>query len=370
MALLNILLTSCLAVAGQVPQSNGSIEGVVLNATSGQTPVGGAEVLLRLRVEGQFVPVARTTADEGGKFRFEELYVGRDWVYLPGADRHEIHYPGSRVELTPLSPHARIELEVCNSVATPNPLVIRKHEIDIRPESGAVRVTETILVDNPSKTCYVGGAVDEGSEPVTLQLSIPSDFERTTFYKEFFGRRFSLVDGKLVTSIPWTPGEREVKFTYLLANSERTFRWQRPVDLPCDDVRIVVHTERPDEVACSLERDSVRPDETVQPDEADDSRTVAVTYLSDGDRLPAGEVLQVELGRLPLSMMAYGRWAALAVLVVAIGATGVATIRRRRGGRRDTASASPSQSPASNGPTLQRHGRGSRRKRRRKTGSQ
>ena len=357
MTLLNIVLASCLALPGQVPQSNGSIEGVVLNATGGNTPAGGAEVMLRLRVEGQFLPVAQTTADENGKFRFKELYVGRDWIYLPGANRHEIHYPGKRVELTPASPNARIELEVCDSVATPNPLVIRKHEIEIRPESGAVRVTETILVDNPSKTCYVGKAVGEGAEPVTLRLSIPSDFERTTFHKEFFGRRFRLVDGKLVTSIPWTPGEREVKFTYWLANSEKTFQWQRPVDLPCDDVRIVVRAKDPDEVACSLDRDSV------EPDEAANARMMAVTFLSDGDKLPAGHVLQVELGRLPLSMMAYGRWAALAILVGAIGVAGVKTIRRRRGERRperrDTATVSPPH----------RHAPKGRRRKRRKTAS-
>jgi len=358
--LLSILLTSCLALPGQVPQSNGSIEGVVINATSGKTPAGGAEVMLRMRVDGQFVPVAQTTADENGKFRFKELYVGREWIYMPGANRHEIHYPGERIELTRANPNARIELEVCDSVSTPNPLVIRKHEIEIRPESGAVRVTETILVDNPSKTCFVGKAGHEGSEPVTLQLSIPSNFERTTFYKEFFGRRFSLVDGKLVTSIPWTPGKREVKFTYLLANSEKTFQWQRPVDLPCDDVRIVVHAERPDEVACSLERDSMQPDEAVE------NELVAVTFLSDGDRLPPGKVLEVQLGHLPLSMMAYGRWAALAILLGAIGATGIATVRRRRGERRDTATDSPSQASASNGPTSHPHAPMGRRKKRRK----
>ena len=184
-----------------------------MNASDGKMPVGRAEVVLRVKLHGQFVPVEKTNADAQGKFLFQHLPVGDDCQYRPGANQDGVHYPGPPIKLTSRLPHADVTLTVCSSVTHPNPLVIRQYEVIVRPEPGALNVTETILVDNPSSTCYVGRPDHEGAEPVTLQLAIPSDFERTTFHKEFFGRRFSLVDGRLVTGIPWTPGRRELKFT-------------------------------------------------------------------------------------------------------------------------------------------------------------
>ena len=37
-------------------------------------------------------------------------------------------------------------------------------------------------------------------------------------------------------------------------------------------------------------------------------------FASAGREFPAGQVLQVELGRLPLPWMAYGKWVAVAVM--------------------------------------------------------
>ena len=72
-------------------------------------------------------------------------------------------------------------------MASPNPLVLKKMDIAIRPETGLLRVTESLLLDNPSHTCYVGQATHDNTDLVTLQLSIPPDFERTTFDQEFLG---------------------------------------------------------------------------------------------------------------------------------------------------------------------------------------
>ena len=146
--------------------------------------------------------------------------MGDGVVYQAGATRHGIFYPGPRIRLTDLQPIARTELSVCDAVAGPNPLVLKKMDVTIRPETGLLKVTESLLLENPSHTCYVGEAAHDGADPVTLELSIPPDFERTTFDLEFFGRRFAVVNNKLVTSVPWPPGERELRYTYVLRNTQ------------------------------------------------------------------------------------------------------------------------------------------------------
>jgi len=242
------LLMTCIAAAGQAPQPHGSIGGVVLNATRGGTPVPQADVALRIRAGGQLALLRETKSDAEGRFFFPHLPVGRDFRYLPGATRDGVHYPGPAIVLTTQHSHAIVELTVNDAVAGPCPLIIRRQRVSLYPEPGLLRVEESLLIDNPSASCYVGVTTSDNAAPVTLRLGIPADFSTITFNDDFFGRRFSLVGGKLVTGIPWTPGSRELKFTYVLRNSQRSSAWERSLDLPCEDLRVEVHTETPDEI--------------------------------------------------------------------------------------------------------------------------
>ncbi len=432
----------------------GTLSGIVVNASHDSLPAGGIEIVLRAQVDGNFVPVAQTMADAQGRFRFENLLIGGDSLYLPGANsdgvhypgprvqltqqrpevavkleiydavsepdpleilRYEIvirpepgalhvtesmivenpstmsyvgraaheggepvtlrlaipsdfdrttfnkeffgrrfswikeklvtgvpwppgkrelkfsyvlandlpgansdgvHYPGPRVQLTQQRPEVAVKLEVYDAVSGPNPLEILRYEIVIRPEPGALHVTESMIVENPSTMSYVGLAAHEGGKPVTLRLAIPSDFDRTTFNKEFFGRRFSLIKEKLITCIPWPPGKRELKFSYVLANDSSHRIWRRPLDLPCRSIQLIVETDNPEEVSCSL-----------GPAHAtEDGRVI---FQSTETVLPSGQVIQLELGLLPVRWMSSGRWIALLALVMAISASSLVTLRRR-----------------------------------------
>jgi len=327
-----LLLAVCSILAGQSAPGEGSIGGIVVNASDRGLPAQGAAVVLRVNVNDQLAIAAETITDARGRFRIGALPVDADLQYLPGANRDGVHYPGKSIRLTPRRAHAHVELLVRDAVAEPNVLVARSHEIVVRSEPGVLRVTETIRVGNPTTTSYVGRAVCEGGEPVTLELAIPSDFERVTFDEEFFGRRFSLTGGKLVTGIPWTPGERELKFTYLLRNEQRHRLWERPLDLPCSRVRLCVFTDEPEEVFCNL-----GPGSNGRPGEA------TLEFESAGETLPAGHVVRLEMGRLPVRWTAYGRWLALAALVGLIAGTSLVTMGRGRSeGKKGRTEASPS----------------------------
>jgi hypothetical protein len=306
------LLAGCL-LPGQVSVDEGTIGGVVVRA-SDQSPVAGAEVVLRRYADGSFLPVAKCTTDAEGKYFFRKLPLDGA-VYLPGANHGGVHYPGEKARLTPRQPVAGIKLEVCDPLKEPDPLVIRRHDIVIEPMPGKVWVREVLQIDNPTSMTYVGKPAESAAEPVTLQLSIPSDFVRVTFDKEFYGRRFSVHGGKLITSIPWTPGSRELGLTYVLPNDKDYYIWQRPVDLPSALVRIVTRVEDPNAVTCSLGTRS--------------SPSGGEVVFSSVPQMPAGEVIRVEIGRLPVPAIAYARWAALVLLAAAIAMAAV-TLRNRR----------------------------------------
>jgi hypothetical protein len=316
-----LTLAACLAMSDVPAENRGVIAGVVVNASQGKTPVGGSKVVLRVRLENQFTPFGETTADEQGRFCFENLPVGKYYEYLPGANRDGVHYPGPQVQITPERPRAAVELSVCDSISAPSPLVLRRQEILLRSEPGVLYVTESLVVDNPSSVCYVGQVPQVGAEPITLLLNIPPEFERATFDEEYFGRHFAVAQGRLFTSLPWPPGKKEVKFTYTIRNAQTSRIWERPLDLPCSDVCVRVQAAKPDEIACNLASAAV--------DQGKNSEKGEVVFQSAGSMLPAGYVIEVDMAHLPVPWMAYARWAALAVLIGMVGGASVFAIRRR-----------------------------------------
>ncbi|MGA2616560.1 MAG: hypothetical protein ABSF26_03060 [Thermoguttaceae bacterium] len=315
-----LLLALCPAIGGLFPPPEGMISGTVVNRSQGRNCPCRTTIMLRLRAEGQFVPYRETTSDAQGKFEFQRLPLGTAFRYLVGANQDEVHYPGPRVTLTTAQPHAAVELTVYDSITQPNPLAIRQYDITLCTEPGLLRITECLVIENRSTTCYVGKPPAAGAAPITLALGIPPDFERATFDEEFYGRRFSMAAGKVVTGIPWPPGPRELKFTYVLRNTQGRRLWQRALELPCSRVNLRVCGIKPDEVACDLPS-------------APSMATAEVVFQSTGQLLPAGHVIRVTMGRLPLPWTVYARWTALGSLVGLLAVTSVMTIRRRRGGR-------------------------------------
>ena len=330
-----LILLASVAVAGASPEAQGTIRGTVVNASARRTPVAQATVVLRAEAGGDLVPLEETTTDARGRFVFRRLSTGSRGVYLAGANRAGVHYPGPRVQLTPQQPAAEVELSVFDVVGEPCPLVIRSQEIIVRPQPGALRVTESLTIENPSAACYVGKSPQEGAEPITLALAIPPDFERATFHKEFFGRRFSVLGGKLVTGIPWPPGQQKVELTYVVPNGRRRGLWERSVDLPCSRLRLCVETDKTGEVACNLPRTSL-----------DAGRQIV--FESSAETLPPGYAIRLELGRVPLPAIVYARWGAVASLAGLIAWACFLVRRHRARSSRAISEAAPAtpQAPA------------------------
>jgi hypothetical protein len=313
-----LLATNCVA-ASLPPASEGTIRGIVVNTSHGELPVAESQVFLRRQSGDRFVPVAETTTDQQGMFRFDHLSIDGDGPYLPGANRDGVHYPGPRIPLTGDQPHARVKLLVCDATSGPSPLRISDYSIAIDARPGVLTVTEAMSIENPTSLCYVGKSPMGDRQPVTLRLAVPPAFERTTFHKEFFGRQFSLAGDKLVTGVPWPPGKRELAFTYVLACNKNDYVWHRPLDLPCRSLHLTVHANDVGGVSANL-----APVTASKPGE--------VCFASTGTLRPAADAIEVTFGDLPIPAMAYGR--ALAVITL-VGLVAGATAELLRRARRD-----------------------------------
>jgi len=319
----NLAILACLlaaepeTAAARQSLNIGRIVGIVRNHSAGDVPLGGAPVVLRLRAQGQWALWDETTADEHGQFHFEHLPVGPSFPYSAGASRDDVYYPGPTVELSARHSLAGVDLAVCDAVASPCPLVISDFQITVQAEPGVMRFTESLLIDNPSSRCYAGPPVGKDGAPITLRLSIPEDFQRVTFDEEFYGRRFAVIGGKLATSIPWTPGQRKLSYSYTVPNVERCRTWDRPLDLPCRHVRLCVNGPAAEgAITCNLP--------------AEGSNGTA--FINARGELSAGYVIHLELGRLPISWIRPAKWMAPVALVLLIAMVTVLLLGRKRGG--------------------------------------
>jgi len=324
--ILPLVLACCLADPGAAPADKGAIAGVVLNRSAERAPLAGATVVLQVETAGRTAVVGETTTDAQGRFRFAHLPVGDAYRYLPGASRDGVHYPGRDQVLSSWRPEVDVELGVYDAQAEPCPLVIRRHDVAIKVEATKIRVWETLLVANPTQRTYVGHAAAENDEPVTLELHIPPAFEQVTFEGEFFGRRFAVRDGRLATAAPWMPGQRKLTFTYEMPTTQRLRLWERSVDLPCDELRVMADGIALEGAACNLDRD--------------DRDAAARPVCWTGNHLAAGYRVAARLGRLPLEWTDYARWIAPLALTLLVGGAAL-VLRRHRRKAHDVSAAPP-----------------------------
>jgi hypothetical protein len=312
--LIPLVALAALGISANPPPNNTqSIEGVVLNGTRGGIPVPGAEIILR--TPDDLSPVAKTTADREGRFLFTNVPVQPGLVYLPGANHEGVHYPGPRLRLVPGGGLARVRITVFDALTTASPLVAEKHEMDVLVKTGVLEITETMSIGNPTSTTYVGSSPSEDWSR-TLALSIPQAFERVTFAGEFYGKRFRLVNGCLETDLPWTPGKRELRFTYYVPVKEKRGTLERVLDLPSSLVRIRVRGEAADQVECNLKR--------VDGPDKDSA------LFESPEQLAAGYRISLQLGGLPVPWFLYGRWAALVLFATLVLVTVAARLFRRQ----------------------------------------
>ena len=81
-----VLILLCAAMlAWPAPAVAGTIQGTVVNTSTGTPLPCQVAVMLQVQVNGELVPFRETISDKQGRFRFARLPVGEGIVYRAGA---------------------------------------------------------------------------------------------------------------------------------------------------------------------------------------------------------------------------------------------------------------------------------------------
>jgi hypothetical protein len=297
----------------QPTTSAGTIQGVVVDGTHENQLLANVKVVL-CAGEGSGVSlIAETQTDIYGKFVFDNLPLDESVTLLPGAQRDGVHYPGNRIRLGPNAPSAHSRIIAFDAIDSPSPLRADSVDIEVWTKRDRMQITETLVVDNPSRMTYVGEPFEDKGR-VSLRLSIPSEFERVTFNSEFYGRRFRVVDHQPTTDIPWPPGRRELKYSYQLPLQTGAGVFRRALDLPSSKVQVKVRSDDMTDVSCNLsQRGAV---------------ANGFDFSASKSELSSGFIIELQVGAQPINWMLYARWGSLGV--VGLLAVGTAAIYRWR----------------------------------------
>jgi len=233
-ALISLLLSAGVAFS--------AIDGTVINRTSGKP---AADVAMTLVKPGQngMQTIGATTTDGTGHFVFEKDQPGG------GPQLLQATFKGVTYNklMTPNIPTSNVEVDVYEATKSPAVARITERMMVIEPSSSQISVTETVIVQNDSKTTYNNDAegglrfflppAANGQSRVQVQgpqgMPLPRAAEKT---KEA---------NVMQVNFPIKPGQTEFEVNYALpAGSPFTFRGRvvGVKGMPSGPLRLVVPT--------------------------------------------------------------------------------------------------------------------------------
>ncbi len=147
--------------AASVAQA-GTIEGTVLNGSTGKA-AGGVDVIL-IQLQGEMQPVATTKADGSGHFKFDRPEIGQGPMLLrvvyKGINYNEMAPPG----------RATAEVKIYESTEKASTVSISTHAIVLRPNGDQLLVGEEYGVENQTQPPVSFFKADG-----TFQFNLPSN---------------------------------------------------------------------------------------------------------------------------------------------------------------------------------------------------
>ncbi len=140
----------------------GTIEGTVLNGTTGKA-AGGVDVIL-IQLQGEMQPVATAKADGSGHFKFDRPEIGQGPILL------RVVYQG--INYNEMAPPGRptAEVKIYESTDKPSTVSISTHAIVLRPNGDQLLVGEEYGVENQTQPPVSFFKADG-----TFQFNLPSN---------------------------------------------------------------------------------------------------------------------------------------------------------------------------------------------------
>jgi len=277
------VLLSLLVNAGPArADSSGTLQGKVINGSSGGGSAGGIEVALHVLQGEQAASTLSATTDAEGAFRFEGLDTGSDWSYLLRTAYQGVTYSAGPLQYEEGKSLLDTELRVYEPTTDDQFISVGKAHLFLQPSGSRLGVTELYILVNPGDRTYTGRE-EAGGRRWTSRFLLPAKSQDLEFFDGSLGGRFVSVDGGFVDTEPLWPGQTSVMFQYTVDCPQGECTLSRKLTYRLPSLNVLV----PD-TGVTIESDRLVREGNVEAQGA--------SYLNYvGGELAAGETVQLRL---------------------------------------------------------------------------
>jgi hypothetical protein len=316
--------TPTVEVAGQpFPEgATGTINGQVLNITTGQPVEPGSDVILHAVTADLDEVLTETTQTDGeGSYTFEGLPLELpDAVYVATVKYNNVVFTSDLVVFPPGHTQLELPVELYETTSDPSVLTAETLHVFVSRQPGALQVSQLHIFTNGSDQGYLSDVQIDETRRAALRIPVPPEADNFLFEQGQLGKRFVPTDEGLLDTIPVRPhSTHRILVTYTLPyTDEYTLR------LPMAyDTRVVnVLVERAD-MRVNAPALSRAPSQEAQGRRYD---------IFTGQDFAAGQVLEVRFtakaGLLPGGPLA---WVGVGVVLALLLTAAIALVLRRSG---------------------------------------
>lgn len=230
---------------GAAAAERGTIEGRVMNETTGRTQAG-VEVTLSTGTSADGVSVVETvTTDQRGRYVFEDLATGSDRFYAVDGLYEGGLFSGGAITLpedTEEEPVVESTLKVWDTTTDPSSILIARNSLFLDTREANLGVVESVTIANTSPRAYIGRGGDQpGGARTSVAFALPQRVNEGSV---------AIVDADLNipelvptdvgfgATIAIPPGETRVTFSYTVRGTAAAYDLSRTALYPTAAVSV------------------------------------------------------------------------------------------------------------------------------------
>ena len=236
-----VLILVALPFSSVKAQTDGFIEGQLLNGTETGGSTGQQQVILTVFQNGIESSTVKTITDEDGLFEFDNLDVASQYSYQVKTIFQSAEYYSDTVGFNEDSSNITLVLPVYDSTESDTDISIMSSHVIIYAEDGYFYITEYYLFLNDSDRTYIGSLYSDAVlMRETLRLSLPKDAENLQIEGELIDSYKQLVSGSFIDTLPIQPGTKEVSFSYTTEYVEGEYTYIQDVFYPIGNMELLI----------------------------------------------------------------------------------------------------------------------------------
>lgn len=213
----------------------------VRQGTEGAPPRSGGAIELHLFHQNQLVRSVDLTLDEMGLAMVEDLPIDLRLRPLVRVEHSGVVYQESGPAIEPANPSVSMDVVVYETNTEMPSWRVASRQVIIAPSEGKVLVTESVYVDNPADTTWLGEGRTVAEKMTTVRLGLPAAAQNIHLVGGFHGWCCTThVDHALAVHMPLMPGRAVFEYVYELPSSRSPTNLEFASVAPTDELAVIV----------------------------------------------------------------------------------------------------------------------------------